>query len=57
MADRWNKWFVRVKFDHEPRSAQGMTWVKPHDVRRSDPAGTEPANPGSPRSEAARHGA
>jgi hypothetical protein len=41
VADRWNKWFVRVRFEHEPRAAQGLTWVKPHDVRRRNPDGTE----------------
>jgi len=36
VADRWNRSFVRVRFDREPRAIQGMTWVKPHDVRRRD---------------------
>jgi hypothetical protein len=39
VADRWNKWFVRVKFIDEPRAAQGLTWVRPYDVRRRDPGG------------------
>jgi hypothetical protein len=39
VADRWNRWFVHVRFDKEPRAIQGLTWVRPHDVRQRD-AGT-----------------
>jgi hypothetical protein len=35
LADRWNRWFVRVQFAYsEPRAVQHLTWVKPQDVRR-----------------------
>jgi hypothetical protein len=34
-ADRWNPWFVRVRFDYtEPRAVQRLTWVQPRDVHR-----------------------
>jgi hypothetical protein len=37
-ADRWNWHYVRVTFNNEPRSVQGLTWVQAADVRRRPPA-------------------
>jgi hypothetical protein len=40
LADRWNGWFVRVRFAYdEPRAIQHLTWVQPRDVRRRIVAG------------------
>jgi hypothetical protein len=41
-ADRWNPWFVRVRFAYdEPRAIQGLTWIEPRDVHsRAVPADT-----------------
>ncbi len=57
VADRWNAWFVRVRFENEPRAIQGLTWAKPHDVRRRSPGGIDRPNTERRSTEAASRGA